>query len=143
MEERRDPRGCKTPAAVLDAMAEEARDELWAVRMERELADQLGRHPLGFEVTVSCRATICQATEYGDLEVLQHGGNQRKAKTYWDEFRDKLEASPVAEEIGRWHSFAGNFSPEPDMHVAGYVLIGVGQGASDEPAWCDDLDGRF
>lgn len=138
-------RGCKSPSLLLSEMAEEPRDELWASRVERELEAMLGRHPWGFQVTVGCRATICQVTEVGKITGLDPAA-EAEWHRYWGSFFRTFRSSPLASEFATSRFFAGRFSadrtPEPGetpsgyWDIAGFVLTSTGQGTPAEPADC-------
>lgn len=134
--DQRDPRGCKLVSGLLVEMAGEARDDLWAPRVERELRAMLGDHPMGFAVSVGCRATICQVTEIGTL--VEHDlVTERAWAAYWSGFMQKLRSSPVAAELATRRFFSGNFPPHPNWLISGYVFTTVGHAASPgEPADC-------
>lgn len=126
--------GCKSPSALLTEMAEEPRDGLWAPRMERELRGLLETHPLGFAVSVGCRATICQVTAIGPhADALEH---EAESQRFWGLFQQRLRASPTAGEFATYRYFAGT-EPMGDLQViAGIVLTSVGQASPDEPGDC-------
>jgi hypothetical protein len=126
--------GCKSPSALLTDMAEEPRDPLWASRMERELRALLESHPLGFAVSVGCRATICQITAIGPhATALEH---PTEAQRFWGLFERRLRASPIAREFATKRFFAG-VEPRGTLEaIAGIVLTSVGQASPDEPADC-------
>jgi hypothetical protein len=136
----RDPRGCKSPSRLLAEMSQESRDELWASRVESELRDLLEPHPLGFPVSVGCRATFCQVTELGDLFAATGPANGLAEQAFWKDFRDRLRASPVAAEFASEHCFAGNYAPKqstfPSLFIAGCIYTSSGQATPSEPADC-------
>lgn len=130
----RSDNGCKSPSALLAEMAEEPRDTLWAPRMERELRALLEPHPLGFAVSVGCRATICQITTIGPhADALEH---QAEVKRFWGFFQSRLAASPAAREFASHRYFSG-MEPMGELKaIDGIVLTSVGQASPDEPASC-------
>jgi hypothetical protein len=137
----RDPQGCRSIQSLLAEMADEQRDELWAARVERDLRELLGRHPLGFTASVGCRATICQVSNVGVLAALETPANAREDYRYWKNFREDLLASPVAVEFSSGRAIAGNFMPDPDQHIVAYVFTSTGRGSAEEPTGCGRLAG--
>jgi hypothetical protein len=136
----RNPRGCKSPSRLLAEMSQESRDELWASRVESELRDLLEPHPLGFPVSVGCRATLCQVTELGDLFVAAGPANGLAEQAFWKDFRDRLRAGSVAAEFASEHCFAGNYAPKqstfPSLFITGCIYMSSGQATPSEPADC-------
>ncbi len=136
----RNPRGCKSPSRLLAEMSQESRDELWASRVERELRDLLLPHPLGFPVSVGCRATFCQVTEIGDPFAATGPAKGPVEQAFWKDFWDRLRASPVAAEFASEHCFAGTYAPKPSTFpppfIAGCIYTSSGQATPSEPADC-------
>jgi hypothetical protein len=140
-----DARGCKSPSRLLADMSQESRDELWAPRVERELRAMLGQHPFGFQVSVGCRATICQITEIGAITEIDPADDD-EWRRHWGSFMRNFLNSPLASEFATSRFFAGRYSsdvtPEPGeipsgyWDIAGFVLTSAGQATPSEPPDC-------
>ncbi len=107
--------GCKDPLQLMAEMKVGTRDDEWAERIEEGLQSFLGPHPLGFLVTVTCRAAICQITALGPgKEIL---GNEEKYEAYWDEFMSKLRYSPIAAEFATRQYFGAPYPEDPSQEM--------------------------
>lgn len=126
--------GCKSASGVLADMAEEPRDALWAPRMERELRALLEPHPLGFAVSVGCRATICQLTAIGPHATAPE--HSTEPSSVWGLFQRRLRASPIAREFATYRYFSGAQPMGELQFIDGIVLTSVGQASPDEPTDC-------
>lgn len=130
----RSPDGCKHLFGVLSEMSGESRDELWAPRVERELRTLLEQHPLGFRVSVGCRATVCQITNIGPVTAILE--NEAAFGTYWSNFEDNLRNAPIASELATRRFFTAEYPEDPTQAISGYVFTSVGQATPSEPPHC-------
>ncbi len=128
------PNECKDPFELLVEMNEESRDETWASRVEQELHALLVPHPLGFHVTITCRAAICQVTALGPgKQILE---NETEYNVYWSEFMEKLRHAPFAAEFATVRFFAAPYVEDPTQDIAGYVFTTVGHPATTNSRDC-------
>jgi hypothetical protein len=132
----RDHKGCKSSSALLAEMAGEPRDPLWAPRIEKELLELLEPHPLGFAISVGCRATICQVTSVGPFARALEHSDSGEVQSIFGLFGRRLRASPVVREFTRSQYFSGAAPMGEVMFIEGVVLTSVGLASSDEPADC-------
>jgi hypothetical protein len=132
------PGGCKDVRALLAEMAEEPRDTLWADHMERELREFIGPHPHGFHVSVGCRASICQVSVVGEHDALTEDSGAAAAK-FWHNFRQGVQHSAMADEVGFNWFFGGIYPTHPPQHIEGTVLTSIGR---EEPPGCRTFGSR-
>jgi hypothetical protein len=128
------PHECKDPFELLVEMNEAPRDEVWASRVERELHALLQPHPLGFHVSITCRAAICQVTALGPSSQIRE--NQTEYNVYWWEFMEKLRHAPFASEFVTAQFFAAQHVEDTSQDIAGYVFTTVGHPAATKSPEC-------
>jgi hypothetical protein len=128
------PDECNGPFELLVEMNEAPRDDVWASRVERELHALLQPHPLGFHVTITCRAAICQVTALGPGSQIREKETEYNA--YWSEFMEKLRHAPFAPEFVTARFFGAAYVEDPTQDIAGFVFTTVGHPAATKSPDC-------
>lgn len=134
-EDLRDERGCLAGIApILTEMSQQERDQLWSPQMEESLRNLLGEHPLGFEVSVGCRQTICQLTAIGAVDKIIE--NKAMVGKFWTSFSHNFRNDAIAEEFVTVRYFTAENPEDRSQDISGFLLTSGGEAGLAEPSYC-------
>jgi hypothetical protein len=134
------PNGCKDPFQLLAEMARGSREGTSASQMEEALQDLLERHPLGFSVSITCRAAICQISDIGPITELLQREQQHRA--FWGNFIERLQGAPSSFDVASVSYFTATAPEDPNQNISGYVLTTKERVAPSESPDCARFKAR-